>query len=219
MTIAPASPTMRAGRSTVEMAKPKMKSNPAVPESDADLVRMLVPHIEKAIAGKLPKLEPWMDWESGPDLESAVDALAEELGLEDDPAIELMERIDRIRHKQSTTVLDAQYGDRFGSDLLITAWTIPGGKTLYLFEPEEGCYVLAAAANGLDERLALKVLTSYFVSAFDDDGNCTHDFRKVNTALKLRSPLLTALLEKGENGPYPVKDPGFWEAPGSRQYS
>ena len=195
------------------MAKPQQNSNPALPKSDADLIQLLTPYLEKAIAGKLPKLEPWFDWESAPVLGTAINALARKLKLDDDAQISLQEQIDPIRRKQSTTVLDAQYGDAFGSSLRFTAWTLPGWKTLYLFEPEEGCYVLATSDNGLDERLALRVLASYFVSAFDDNGHCTHDFATVITALKLRSPLLTALLEKGVNGPYPVTNPDFWKAP------
>lgn len=175
------------------MKKTKDNKTSSSNEIRANLLHQLETTVRGLLTGDKRPRDPYNSLPEGPCLYEIVEQMVEEDKCEDTLAL-----FDRLRAKEDVLILKFGCGDYGATWTEFSAWTLPSGYTIYLYDDEDNeGLVLTASEQGLDERLALALLQTYFGNSFDDSDECGMDITRARTELTMRSPLLSAVLRHG----------------------
>lgn len=201
----------------------RMPTTSPLAASDDALLSLLAPHLAAVVDGRLPVALTYGAYDSeGPSLAEAVARLADTAGLDEDDAEALLERVLEVARERPVTLLEL--GSGFGPEAgwsLHFALPLPDGTTAYLFDDDTGDLsglVIDVQPGPLDEAHAHGLLARWVRHFVEEEGlepDCLPFLfaAEARTDLKVRSPMLAAILGEDDTDPeeLPFRTPGFWE--------
>lgn len=188
---------------------------PPLIDTDDHLLAALAPHLVAIVMGRSPlAIDAIGGYDHGPSLAAAVARLAAALGLDEDAAEALDERVHELACQRARTLMARAWSDGFGSWNRHTALALPDDTVVVLYsdDSDHRGLIVDVLHGPLDERHAHDLVAAWCrarARAADGDAGLTWG-NDVRTALTVRSPMLRAAMANDDEL-LPVDDDAFWQ--------